>query len=291
MKLGSIQKTIQKIKDLPTLPTVAMRVNSLLNDPKSSATQLSEIIEYDQSITAKLLKLVNSALYSLPEKVTNVQQAISLLGYRAVSHIVLTLSVFDTLKIKNSGVFDRGEFWRHSIATAIASNKIAETSGYRNEDIFIGALLHDIGKVFLDAFMHEEFMEIINHSLRNRCTFFEAEKSLFEIDHAMIGEWIARFWQFPILPIAIIKHHHQKLEERKGLACSDDPAVDIVRIADTVVRIGRIGMNGDSPDVEPSLIKGMFRRLPVDETDILLVLEDVKKEIEKAEVLLSFASE
>jgi len=289
MELGSIQKAIQKIKELPTLPTVATKVNVLLNDPKSNASQLSEVIEYDQSITAKLLKLVNSAFYSLPKKVTNVQQAIALLGYKTISHIVLTLSVFDTLKVENAGVFDRAEFWRHSIATAICSMKIAEVSGYNNEDVFIGALLHDIGKVFLDAFMHEEFMEIINYVTEKKCTFFEAEKAIFEVDHAMIGEWISRYWQFPILPVAMIKHHHQKLNERKGLACSGDVGIDIVRLADAVVRVGKVGKNGDSTEIEPAFTKEMFRRLPLDEKDVLLLLEDVKKEMKKAEMLLSFA--
>ncbi len=82
MKLSIIKQTLEKVKELPTLPVVANKVNLLLSDPKSSASELANIIELDQSITAKILRLVNSAYYSLPQRVTNIQQAIGLLGFK-----------------------------------------------------------------------------------------------------------------------------------------------------------------------------------------------------------------
>ena len=117
MKLSTIKKTLEKIKELPTLPVIANKVNMILSDPNSNAAELADIIEVDQSITAKILKLVNSAYYSLPHRVTNIQQAIGLLGYKNISHIVLTLSVFDTLRHSKKGSFNRREFWTRRLKT------------------------------------------------------------------------------------------------------------------------------------------------------------------------------
>ena len=108
--MSSIKKTIQTIRELPTLPLVANKINTILHDPKSSVSDLSKIIEKDQSITAKVLKLVNSAHYGLPQKVNNIKQAIALLGYRNISYIVMTLSVFDALKNLENKNFDRRKF-------------------------------------------------------------------------------------------------------------------------------------------------------------------------------------
>ncbi len=162
MKLNRVKKVIELVKELPTLPMVAGKVNSLLGNPQSSAADLAAVIEKDQSITAKILKLVNSALYNLPQRVTNITQAIALLGYKNISYIVMTISVFDTIKKISSKGFDRTKFWIHSIAVATMSRKIAMLSGYKNlDDIFTSGLLHDIGKVFMDGYLHEEFMEAV----------------------------------------------------------------------------------------------------------------------------------
>ena len=150
MQLNKIKKTIETVKELPTLPVVANKVNALLYDPKSAAGDLAKIIENDQSLTAKILTLVNSAYYGLSQRVTNITQAIALLGYKNISHMVMTLSVFETLKSSKHGSFDREDFWLHSISTATMSVKIAELCMYSSpEDTFTGGLLHDLGKVFM----------------------------------------------------------------------------------------------------------------------------------------------
>ena len=125
MKVSTIKKALEKVKELPTLPVVAQRINALLDDPRSNAKDLSAVIEMDQSVTAKVLRLVNSAYFALSQKVTNVTQAIALLGYKNISQTVVTLSVFDSLRVHNRVSFDRRKFWVHSIATAVMSERIA----------------------------------------------------------------------------------------------------------------------------------------------------------------------
>jgi len=291
MKLKTIKKAIEKVKELPTLPAVANKVNMLLADPKSSTADLAEVIELDQSITAKILKLVNSAYYSLSERVSSIHQAIALLGHKNISNIVLTLSVFDTLKHSKKSSFDRRGFWIHSIATAIISERIAKESMYRaTDDIFTAGLLHDLGKVFMDGYLHEEFEKALEAAAQSGSSFFEAEHSLFDVDHAMLGEWIARTWKLPINVVAVIKHHHHELSQREGLAVSSDITVDIVRLSDILVRKGGYGENGDARQYVPQLLEDLFKRLPLSENDTGKILKSLKTKLHSSETLLNFAT-
>ncbi len=288
IKLNRVKKVIELVKELPTLPMIAAKVNGLLGNPHSSAADLAAVIEKDQSITAKILRLVNSALYNLPQRVTNISQAIALLGYKNISYIVMTISVFDMVKNISAKGFDRTKFWLHSIAAATMSRKIARMSGYQNiDDIFTSGLLHDIGKVFMDGYLHEEFMEVVAVARDKSKSFYDAEHMLFDIDHSLIGEWIARKWELPIHIIAAVKHHHQKPEQRSGLSLSSDPFIDIVRLADTAVKIGKYGQSGDGKGYKPRFSDDMFVRLPVVKNDIKKGLDELKSELEKSKVLLN----
>lgn len=292
MKLSKIKKTIERVRELPTLPVVANKVTALLYDPKSNTSDLAVVIEKDQSITANILRLVNSAYYSLPERVTNINQAIGLLGYKNISHIVMTLSVFDTLRSSRKSSFDRKEFWIHSIATAIMSTAIAKMCMYPfPDDVFTSGLLHDLGKVFMDGFLHEEFAEVVTLADEKGMSYYDAERELFDVDHTMIGEWIARSWKLPLHIVATIKHHHQELEERQGLSLSSDVAIDFVRVADIGVRIKGLGKNGDGKKFKPQFLKEQFSRMPINEEDIFPLLDDLYKSVEKSEELLSLAVE
>ena len=274
MKLSKIKKTIEQVRELPTLPVIANKVNAILYDPKSGASDLAKIIENDQSIATKVLTLVNSAYYGLSQRGTNIAQAIALLGYKNISHIVMTPSVFDTLKQSKRGSFDRESFWLHSIATAILSVKIAEMCMYSTpEDTFTGGLLHDLGKVFMDGYLHEEFNEVLETAEKNDIGFFEAEKMLFDVDHTMVGQWITRAWKLPLHVVASVKHHHQEVEERKGLSVSSELFIDIVRIADIGVRMQGYGCSGDGKRYRPVLESKHFKRLPIFEDDVMKLLE------------------
>ncbi|KPJ86212.1 MAG: hypothetical protein AMS17_13490 [Spirochaetes bacterium DG_61] len=290
MKLSKVKKTIEIIQELPTLPLVANKINATLHDPKSSVADLTKIIEKDQSITTKMLKLVNSAHFGLSQKVNNVNQAIALLGYRNISYIVMTLSVFDTLKTVEKLSFDRRKFWIHSIAVAIMSLKLARESDFLLlDDIFTAGLLHDLGKVFMDGFMHEEFETIVKKAENEGISYLEAEHKLFDIDHTMVGEWMARTWRLPLHVIAAIKHHHQENDQRKGLSLSQDPFIDIIRLADTGVKIHGFGQSGDGSAFKPAFEKKLYKRLPVTQEDVDRVIDDLEEDLRKSEALLNLA--
>jgi putative nucleotidyltransferase with HDIG domain len=290
MKLSKVKKTIETIRELPTLPLVANKINTILHNPKSSVSDLSKIIEKDQSITAKVLKLINSAHYGLPQKVSNIHSAIALLGYRNISNIVMTLSVFDTLKNLKIRDFDRRKFWVHSIAVGILSQKFARVCNFLLvDDIFTSGLLHDLGKVFIDAFMHEEFEAIIQTAENKGIAYIDAEHELFDVDHTMVGEWMARTWRLPLHVIAGIKHHHHEIEKRSGLSLSQDPFIDVIRLADLGSKVGKFGHSGDGSKYHPKLEKVLFRRLPITKAEVERIIADLSKDLAKSESLLHLA--
>ena len=289
-KLKKLNYVIEKIKELPTLPVIANRVQEMLYDPKTNISDLANIIEKDQSIATKILKLVNSAFYSLPDHVTNISQAITLLGFKNISQIVMTLSVFDTLRSRDKGVFDRRQFWLHSIGTAIIGKRIALETGTKDpDDVFTSCLLHDIGKVFMDGFLKDEFKEIIKKADDEGISFYRAENELFDVNHSMIGEWIARAWNLPIHIIAAIKHHHEPFEDRNGLSFSKDISIDIVVLADIASRKSTVGNNGDGRGYKPKITNNMLKRLPISKDDIISYIGKVKQEIKEYEILLNMA--
>jgi putative nucleotidyltransferase with HDIG domain len=202
----------------------------------------------------------------------------------------MTLSVFDALKNVEKGSFDRGKFWIHSIAVAIMSLKLAKESDFLLvDDIFTAGLLHDLGKVFMDGFMHEEFNAIIEKAESEGISYLESEVALFDVDHSMVGEWMARTWRLPIHVIAAIKHHHHELSHRTGLSLSKDAYIDIIRLADTGVKIRKFGLSGDGSGFKPVLNKDLFKRLPLTQDDAEGVLDGLDSDLKNAEALLNLA--
>jgi len=286
MDQAKIKSIINGIQDLPTLTLVAQKLRDVMEDPLSSAEDAARVIEGDQSLAAKVLSLVNSAYYGLPVEITKISQAVSLLGFRATSQLALTISVINLLDEKEEGRFKREGLWGHSIGCAVCSQMIAKKAGYsRPEDCFSGGLLHDIGKLVLDQFLHEELIKILVVTEKGEISFVEAERDRLGIDHAIIGEWLARKWKLPLPVVVSIRHHHEPLEKRQGFSMSQDEVVDIVRLADAVCRREGIGWNGDK--VPPEIIPELWVRLGLKPEDVEEIAESLREEVNQSEIYLA----
>lgn len=218
----NILKELERIENLPTLPSVVMEVNSLLQDPDTTITTLSQTIEKDQAVVSKILKLVNSAFFGLSSKVGSIPHALVLLGFNTVRNAVVSLSVIETFSGKNSlAGFDVGDLWRHSISVAVTSKHLAIASKLSIPDeAFVGGLLHDIGKLILYQFFPEDFMNIWRQVTDKRESFCEAEEQEIGVGHARIGYEVAGRWKLPPDILFTIRHHHssqKKVNESKLL--------------------------------------------------------------------------
>ena len=211
MKADAILKKLDRIENLPTLPSIVMEVNKMLQDPNTAIKQLSEIIERDQSFVSKILKLVNSAFFGLRSKVGNIPHAITLLGFSTIRNAVLSVSVIDAFTDDNDFIgFDITDFWKHSIAVAVISKYLAEKTRLHSPDeSFIGGLLHDIGKVILFQFFNDLFRKVWQTFKNSDQPFYLIERERLQIDHARIGAHLAEKWQLPKELVNAIRYHHR----------------------------------------------------------------------------------
>jgi putative nucleotidyltransferase with HDIG domain len=202
-------KQLNKIKDIPTLPTIVFELNQLLEDPETSIVKVSETIEKDQAIALKILKLVNSAFYGFKSGVSDIRHAVVMLGFNAVRNAIVSVSIIDALpKSFLFQDFEMGAFWKHSLAVAVTSKNIAQKARVESPDnCFVGGLLHDVGKVIMAQYFQDLFIKVWTYMQKECLSFHEAEQHELAVDHAMIGGHLARRWSLPEGLIEAIRWH------------------------------------------------------------------------------------
>ena len=196
MDTKSFLKKLNGIDDLPTLPTIAMEANKYLQDYDTSIRKLSQIIEKDQAMVPRILKLVNSAFFGFRSKIGNISHAIILLGFNTVRNVVVSVSIFDRFSKKGTiENFDILEFWHHSIAVAVMSKHLAAATRCLSPyDAFTAGLLHDIGKLVLCQYFPDLFRKAWIVKTENCMTFLEAEKKIIPANHAEIARASKNEW-------------------------------------------------------------------------------------------------
>lgn len=197
------------VKEIPTLPVIYQELFRLMQDPNVGVPQIAEVITQDQSLSAKILHLVNSAFYGYSKEIKTISRAVVILGSQAVRSAALAISVFDYFGDEESGDLDMTLFWKHSIAVATISKVLAEASKFnQQEEAFIVGLLHDVGKLIEKRHFPEDFDEIIQVSKEQHLSWYDTEKALFQINHATIGKVIFRSWNFPPSVVDAVQFHH-----------------------------------------------------------------------------------
>ena len=151
----TIKRILSKTKDLPTLPAVVAKVMKAVSNPMATAGDLNGIISTDQALTSKVLRLANSAYYGFPQEITNITQAVTILGFNTIRNLALSVSVHKMLfASREKELFSHRDFWKHSVATAVAAKMLANQTGYKSEEnAFTAGLMHDIGKNVFDQFL------------------------------------------------------------------------------------------------------------------------------------------
>jgi signal transduction histidine kinase/HD-like signal output (HDOD) protein/ActR/RegA family two-component response regulator len=247
MKKKEIKWNVSKLEKLPTLSSVATQLIRLTMDERSDADQVAAIIETDQSLSSKILQMVNSPSYGFSGRVTSISNAVSLMGFHALRTVALGMTVSDMFAVSEElSAFDRVAFWKHSLGVAVCAEVLGERleSRYANE-AFLAGLFHDIGKVALDTCAREDFDRIIKHANAKHVSVLEAEKELLGTDHAVVGKWVAERWGLPDMFTHAVWLHHQPAGSLPESGF-DRELVEIVHLANIVVRGQMIGSGGDS---------------------------------------------
>jgi HD-like signal output (HDOD) protein len=235
-----------RLDELPTLPAIVYELSKVINDPMSSTTDVEKIMTNDQSLTAKVLRMVNSAYYAIPGGVNSLSRAIAYIGFDTVNQLVLSASILKALETKGPQRYDMNEFWKHSIGVGIAAETIAKFVNHpMPADLFTCGLVHDMGKVALYTIEQDVMLGIVKHAEENQMSYTEAEISLSIPKHTLIGQLLAQKWKLPTIIGACIGYHHTKdLNQRNGLKQDMHRNVDIVYIANLLTHALKYGKSG-----------------------------------------------
>jgi len=240
--MGKIERIIEEINELKPVSEIGNRVIEITSNPNSSLAELLDVIKYDQGMTANLLRICNSAYFGLKNKIVSIKQAVAYLGLNKVASLVVLGHSADNFKKAQVGYdLNEGELWRYSVSSALIAEDLAETKRLENISlIFTSALLKDIGKVILSAYVKDSF-EDINKAVQDRgLTFVDAEKEVIGIDHAELGARVAEKWNFNPAMVDIIRNHHDP-----DKAPPDDISIPIVYLADSICMMIGIGVGSD----------------------------------------------
>ncbi|MGO4479313.1 HDOD domain-containing protein [Massilia sp. 2TAF26] len=203
-----IAQVVKRVRDLPTLPSIALDLISSFEREDVDVTTLAEKISRDQALAAKTLRLANSSFYGLAAKVRTVKQAIVVLGFDSARVLAVASSVIETFGDSKCQQIDVAGFWRHSIAAALCAKSLARHAGLDQDCAFIAGLLHDIGRLVLASSFPDEYAQVLAYCERNDTTTSEAELCILGVDHQRVGEMLAEIWKFPPLIQRAIGQHH-----------------------------------------------------------------------------------
>jgi putative nucleotidyltransferase with HDIG domain len=206
------RELLELVNELPPLPLVATRVMVLTQDPCTSAEELARIVSTDQSLTAKLIRLSNSAAYAFGKPCASARDAVQLLGFLQVRQVAITASLMSIFagSPDEDIMFDSDLFWGHSLTVAIAAEALARaTLAALPSDAFTAGILHDIGRLVIRQAMPDTFRTVGHVALAEGIPFHEAEERVTGYSHELVGEALARRWSFPEPLCEAIAHHHE----------------------------------------------------------------------------------
>jgi len=275
------------IGKMPSLPTTVGKILEIANNPQASPADLNKVINLDPVLMGKVLKLINSAYYSLPNKITSLARAIIMLGINTVKNLALNTAVLSNV-VSSAGrqALDLNGFWRHSIAVGVTAKMIAQRRKVDQkhiEEYFIAGLLHDIGKVPLNNRLPEEYLRALASAGSSRISLWQAEQTSIGINHVEVGLLVADNWSLGQNVRDAVEFHHQPTD----YSGSSKEIVWIVAAANYLVVSAEIGFSGD---LYPSqLPEQVFQYLKIDLGFLDEIEEEVGKRIEQAQIFLKIA--
>jgi HD-like signal output (HDOD) protein len=282
-----IQKYIER---MPSLSTTVTKVLEVCNRPSTSANDLNRVIALDPVLTGQVLKLINSAYYSLPNQISSLTRAIIMLGINTVKNLALSTAVLGSMGREDSfRSLSMDAFWTHSLCVGVMAKALAGLKGIpgmMQEEFFVAGLLHDLGKIPLNNCFPEEYRQALELSAIEQGPLPRAEEMLLGFDHGLAGKMIADKWQLNQGLGEMLRFHHAP----KKVAVENRQLVGVVALANTYANLFDVGSAGDRyPDM--SMVKALLKLLDLQWHDLSSLHLVVQQEIKKARIFLQVARE
>jgi len=276
------KKSIQRfINKMPSLSTTVGKVMEICSRTDASPNELNRVISLDPVLTGQVLKLINSAYYSLMNKVTSLTRAITMLGMNTVKNMALSTAIIRSVSgAKKSKALPTKKFWAHSIATGVCAKLLAKANGVpimECEEFFVAGLLHDLGKMPFG----DEYIKVLHAARDEQRPLIELEQKLIGMDHQQVGRLIAEKWTLNEVMTSAISYHHDvdsAPEEQKVL-------VAYIALANMYANIHDLGYAGDPFPREEEAEK-LITIAGLKWEMLSEIADDVEAEIQKAQVFL-----
>lgn len=280
------QKSIQaNIAGMPSLSTTVVKVLQTCNDPNASANHLQRVISLDPVLTARVLKLINSAYYSLGKPILSLTRAIIMLGLNTVKNLALSFAVIDAFKVKAAGQsFTVDEFWRHSLGVGVVAKYLAALTGSSPEDretYFVAGLLHDLGKLPLLMQFPVDYDRVCQAVRSGSEALHRHEARCLGLDHGTVGGIVAQKWQLGPTLADALSHHHNPADGSQD----SREFLTVIALANQLALYLNIGNAGDYFADHPTMT-ALMNDIDIDWTMLTDLHTTASDEIERAKFFL-----
>ena len=270
----TVEELLQKSQTVASPPDIYSKLLNVMKKPSSSAKDIAEVISNDPGLTARLLRIVNSAFYAFPSKIETVSRAITIIGTNELTDLVLATSVLTSFDGSLDAVVSMEKFWKHSLSCGFISRAIAQQRHEQNlERFFVTGLLHDIGRLLVLSSFPKRFELASNKSVQEKIPLVAAEKEVLGFTHCEVGSALMKTWNLPISQQEAVGYHHKPQFSRRFPIDSS-----VVHIADVCINAIGIGSSGSS--LVPQFIPEAWDRINVDISSITKIAEDVETHVE-----------
>lgn len=273
------QELLKNQVQLPSLPKVFSRIVDLMSSPVSSADDFAGVIMRDPALSARLLKIVNSAFYGFRSEIATVSQAVTVIGTRDLYALCLGTSVISAFKNIPIGLVDMPSFWKHSIACGVIARLIAEASGQADKErFFVAGLLHDIGRLVILHHLPLQAKSILSFAENNKLLLTHSEMQILGFDHAKIGGLLLKKWKLPAELDSMIRFHHEPTDS----AYSGETAV--VHTANVLANAFQHGSSGEA--FVPPLVPAAWRETGIGIKQLAKIAADADAQIPEMVAIL-----
>ena len=262
--------------EVSSLPMIHLRLEEAINNPKKSMSDIAKIIRDDPGLTARLLRIVNSAFYSFPSRVETISQAVTIVGTQQLSALALATSVMKMFKGLPEDLVSMDSFWRHSIACGLAARQLGTVRREANaERFFVAGMLHDIGRLVMFTKLTDASREILTVAKADKKLLYEIERERLGFTHAVVGGVLLQTWKLPTsLEETVMYHHNPTAAIRFPLEAA------IVHVADIIVHAMDLGSSGET--YVPPLDAEAWERLNLTPSVLASVEEQIDRQYQDA---------